>query len=148
MSYIQENLIPGEVVQYEAKVSKLTLLPGAVLAACGIALAATQDTSPMAPIIVGLGAYMMIKGYVAIRSTELAVTNKRVMAKWGLIRRSTIELQHNKVESLNVAQGLLDRLLNTGTVVVNGSGGSSAPLRQIDNPTALKKAVHSAIDVK
>ena len=60
-------------------------------------------------------------------SAEFAVTNKRVILKAGLMRRRSIELLNNKIESISVNQGLLGRGLDYGTVIVRGTGGTAEP---------------------
>ncbi len=54
-------------------------------------------------------AFLWFKAWLYAWSTELAVTSKRVIAKLGFIRCSTVELRHSKVESLHVDQSLLGR---------------------------------------
>jgi hypothetical protein len=48
--------------------------------------------------------------------TEIAVTNLRVIYKWGFIRRHTAEMNMGKVESVTVSQTILGRLLNYGSI--------------------------------
>jgi uncharacterized membrane protein YdbT with pleckstrin-like domain len=55
---------------------------------------------------------------------EFAITNKRVIIKTGLISRKTFEMNHSKIESVNVDQGIVGRILGYGTVRIVGSGGS------------------------
>ena len=47
---------------------------------------------------------------------EFAITNKRVIIKTGLISRKTFEMNHTKIESVNVDQGILGRILGYGTI--------------------------------
>src|SRR5207249_205653 len=50
--------------------------------------------------------------------TEFAVTNRRVIYKRGFINRHTAEMNMDKVESVDVEQSVLGRLLDYGTIVV------------------------------
>ena len=50
-----------------------------------------------------------------------------------------------KVETIGVKQGMLGRMLNYGTIVVVGSGGTRAPFRKIAEPIQLRKSVLSEI---
>jgi len=56
-------------------------------------------------------------------TTEIAVTNRRIIVKRGLIWRQSMEMNLNKVESVYVAQSILGRLLNYGNVDVLGTEG-------------------------
>ena len=74
-------------------------------------------------------------------TAEIAVTNQRVIRKSGLIRCDTIEINMPKVESVDVHQSVLGRLLNYGTVIVRGTGGSFNPLTYVSQPLPLRRAV-------
>lgn len=70
---------------------------------------------------------------------EFAITNKRVIIKTGLISRKTFEMNHSKIESVNVEQGVLGRLLGYGTIRVVGSGGTKEAFSKIQNPLVFRK---------
>jgi uncharacterized membrane protein YdbT with pleckstrin-like domain len=74
-------------------------------------------------------------------TTELAVTNRRIIYKRGFIRRHTIEMNMDKVESVDVDQSFWGRILNYGTIVVHGTGGGLEPLRRIDSPIEFRNRV-------
>jgi uncharacterized membrane protein YdbT with pleckstrin-like domain len=94
----------------------------------------------------GLGLIFLVIAYVRYKSVELAVTTKRVIVKHGFIRRQTVEINLNKVESIQVEQGLLGRLFNFGTLIVSGTGTSHAPLAGIAEPMGFRKAFIEAQD--
>jgi uncharacterized membrane protein YdbT with pleckstrin-like domain len=157
MGYVDQNLITGETVTYRASLHwtafLLGLLGGATLVVLGSLMMAWsfgehQDSIPRFPI----GVILFVAGtiaevVVAIRkaSTELAVTNKRAIYKTGLIQRKTAELFLNKIESVGVDQTVLGRLLNYGTVTLQGTGGSSEPIHQIAKPLEFRRQVHEQI---
>ena len=84
--------------------------------------------------------------YVRYKTTELAVTTKRVIVKHGFVRRRTVEINLNKVESIQVDQGVLGRIFDFGTLVVAGTGASHAPITGIAAPMAFRKAFIEAQD--
>ena len=96
--------------------------------------------------VFGLGLIFLIIAYVRYKSVELAVTTKRVIVKHGFVRRQTVEINLNKVESIQVEQGLLGRLFNFGTLIVSGTGTSHAPLTGIAEPMGFRKAFIEAQD--
>ena len=55
-----------------------------------------------------VGGVLIAIAAIHVLTTELALTNRRIIAKSGLIRRNTIELKTNRVESLGVNQGILE----------------------------------------
>ena len=96
----------------------------------------------------GLGLVFLAVAYVRFKSVELALTNKRVIVKHGFIRRQTVEMNLNKVESIQVQQGVLGRLFDFGTLVVAGTGASHAPLAGIADPMGFRKAFIGAQDAR
>ncbi len=60
-------------------------------------------------------------------TTEIAVTDRRVILKHGFIRRATMEMNLAKVESIDVDQTLTGRLFNYGNVTIRGTGSSNSP---------------------
>ncbi|WP_241596539.1 PH domain-containing protein [Rosenbergiella epipactidis] len=58
----------------------------------------------------GLGLLIIIPVVLRVWSTELALTNQRIIAKVGLIQRNTVELRLEKVESLGIHQSVLGRI--------------------------------------
>ncbi len=87
-----------------------------------------------------------MKAFIQRMTTELAVTSKRVITKVGLIRRSTMELNHSKVESFHVDQSILGRIFGFGTLVVNGTGGGKTPVPNIDSPLEFRREAMQTID--
>ena len=95
-----------------------------------------------------LTAGVLVTGLSAIierRSSEFAVTNKRVLIKTGLIRRHSLETLLSKIESIGVAQSLLGRILGFGTIVISGTGGSKEPFHRIADPLMFRRRVQEQI---
>ena len=88
---------------------------------------------------VGVGLILLALAWVKQRSTELAVTNKRVITKFGFIQRDTVELNIQKVESVQVQQGIMGRMLDFGTIVIAGGGNPQAPVPGISDPMGFRR---------
>ncbi len=76
--------------------------------------------------------------------TEIAATNRRIIYKKGLIRRRTNEMNMDKVESVQVEQSILGRMLDYGTVTILGTGEGFETLRTIANPIELRNSITGA----
>ena len=96
--------------------------------------------------VFGLGLIFWVLAYVRYKTTELAITTKRVIVKHGFIRRRTVEININKVESIQVDQEILGRMFNFGTLVIAGAGNPQAPIAGISSPMAFRKAFIEAQD--
>lgn len=131
MSYIENSLLKDEQVKYLGKVSAWSLLPSIILGFLTI-------------WIFGLGLVFWISAAITYMTTELAITNKRVIAKFGLISRRTVELNMNKIESVQVNQGILGRIFDFGSLSIAGGGIPSAPVPGISNPLGFRKAFNEA----
>jgi uncharacterized membrane protein YdbT with pleckstrin-like domain len=94
----------------------------------------------------GLLCPVLLIPYIQRATTDLGVTNKRVIAKSGLISRHTVEQRIQKIESIRVNQGIMGRMLDYGTIMVHGTGGATTPIRNVADPFAFKRAVESVID--
>jgi uncharacterized membrane protein YdbT with pleckstrin-like domain len=96
--------------------------------------------------VFGLGLIFWVLAYVRYKTTELAITTRRVIVKHGFIRRRTVEININKVESIQVDQEILGRMFNFGTLVIAGAGDPQAPIAGISSPMAFRKAFIEAQD--
>ena len=95
---------------------------------------------------IGVGLILLIIAWIKYKTTELAITNKRVIAKFGFISRSTVEININKVESIQVDQTMLGRVFNYGTLIISGTGTAQAPILGISRPMEFRKAFMEAQD--
>ena len=125
-SYIEGALIKDEVIQYEGRISLWSLTHLIVL---GILLLP----------LYGVGLILLAMAFIRYKTTELAFTNKRVIAKFGFISRQTIELYIPKVESIQVHQGILGRIFNYGSLIISGAGNPQAPIPGISDPMAFRR---------
>jgi len=132
-SYVEGALVKDEKIVHVGHISLWSLahllIPGVVLL----------------PVF-GLGLIFLVMAYIKYKTTELAITSKRVIAKFGFISRRTVEININKVESVQVDQAILGRLFNYGTLVISGAGEPQAPIPGISEPMAFRRAFIEAQD--
>jgi uncharacterized membrane protein YdbT with pleckstrin-like domain len=132
-SYIEGALIKDEKVIYTGHVSLWSLAPLIFLGFICL-------------FFFGLGLIIWLVAFIRYKTTEMAFTNKRVIAKFGFISRKTIELNITKVESIQVNQGILGRIFNYGTLIVSGAGNPQAPIPGISDPMAFRRAFMESQD--
>ena len=145
-SYVQNDLNPGERVVYEASLHWMIYLGPVVLLGAGIALSipgAGFASMGGGLAILGVAALWLLIAYIRQRTSEFAVTDKRVIIKLGWLSRRTIEINMSRVESVQVDQDILGRFLNYGTITVIGTGGTKEPFTLIDDPLAFRRAVQA-----
>ena len=149
MSYINSILEPGEQIRYHTTVSWTIYTPAILLAICALAsllaganYAEMVNISWFAAIVFAVAAVVaFLPAWFRRWTTEIAVTDRRVILKRGLIRRHTVEMNMQKVESVDVDQTLTGRLFNYGNVTIRGTGSTFEKLVRIDSPLKLRTTV-------
>lgn len=129
-SYIEGSLLSDETILHQARISLWSMFP---LIFFGVILT---------PVVIGL--VLLVIAYIRYKTTELAITNKRVVVKTGLISRNIIEINIAKVESVEVAQSVLGRLFDFGSLSISGTGFNQAPIPNISDPLGFRKALTQA----
>ncbi len=150
MGYVEENLMPGEQIMYRANLHWIIYSAPLFFGLVGIVIVASSLGNRYQAALGGLGVlFLIVAGLLGLsrwiisRTSEFAVTNKRVVIKVGLIRRHTLELLLAKVESIGVEQGVLGRILGYGTIVVVGTGGTRESFTNIAQPLEFRKQVQA-----
>jgi len=162
MGYIEKNLISGEKVLYKTRLHSIAVLMPILLATlvgvgaiCCFYVSATgnqpagEDPKIWAAAGLVLATFAAIIAAAAIlrrNATEMAVTNRRILIKSGMLSRRTIELLLSRVESIVITESFLGRMLGYGTVVVRGTGGTPEPFPLIANPTEFRRHVQEQIE--
>jgi len=132
-TYVESTLMPGERIVYQGRLS-LWFLSGYFFA--GLILLSTA----------GIGLVFWLLALIRYFTTEIAVTDRRVVAKVGFISRATIEIGLRKTESIQVKQSILGRLFDFGSIVISGAGNPQAPIHGISDPLAFRRAFLAAQD--
>lgn len=137
--YIRKSLLRDETVVYQAKIHWVVLINAFFITFLCIPFCVLFPPLVLLPLIV------LTKSFILYWCSEYAITNKRVIGKKGFLLRESIELYHKKIEAVEVKQGLMDRVIDIGIVVITGSGGSESKLEGISNPEKFKKALNEQI---
>ncbi len=145
MRYIDEILQPGETVLFDGTIHWLIYVPGLLfLLGAAAAFASAAPFPPLifvAAILLLLGFVTLLQAWIRRITTEIAVTDRRIIYKHGLIRRRTIEMNMEKVESVDVSQSIPGRIFNYGDVLIHGVGVGFEPLHMVDEPIKLRNAI-------
>ncbi|MDD2763597.1 MAG: PH domain-containing protein [Opitutaceae bacterium] len=147
MSYVEKNLMPSEAVIYRANLHWAIYMPAIIMGAFSLLMCLMNPIFGIM-LIVLLIFPMALSAFVNAKSSEFAVTNKRVMMKFGFIRRTSLEVLLTKVEGITVDQSILGRMFNFGTIVVGGTGGSKTPFPKIADPMRFRREVQEQIEKK
>jgi uncharacterized membrane protein YdbT with pleckstrin-like domain len=142
LSYLKHILQPGETVRYQGSVHWILYLPAIVLAIIGAVAAALGPIGLMiAALCFALALVLALRAWFIRWTTEIAVTNLRVIYAQGFIRRRSVEVHMDKIESVDVDQSVLGRLFDYGNVTIHGTGTTLEPFREIDRPIEFRNQV-------
>ncbi|HEX8029368.1 MAG TPA: PH domain-containing protein [Vicinamibacterales bacterium] len=149
--YIDDILQPGEKVLYSTNAHWIYFLPaiiGWIAAVIFLVASGMVPGGPPALVCLSLAAIAALVALFKTATawfhrwtTETDVTNFRVVHKTGFIQRQTSEMSVDKVESVDVNQSILGRMLNYGDVTVLGVGEGGKTLDVIASPLSFRNAI-------
>ena len=148
MTYVQRVLQPGEQVRRISSIHWIVYWPGVAVALLAVVAYWFSETR----LLTGFWRYttyalalvavvLLIQQWFQWWVTEIAVTNRRVIYKKGLVRRQTNEMNMDKVESVQIDQSILGRMLDYGDVTILGTGEGFETLRTIASTIELRNGI-------
>jgi uncharacterized membrane protein YdbT with pleckstrin-like domain len=154
MSYVKHILQPGEQVLVVGRLHWIiywhAIFWFALAAGAGTFAHHFRETNYLRLVGIGFTIVLFLFGLIALIrawwhafTTEIAVTNHRVIYKQGFINRHTDEMNIDKIESVIVDQSIFGRVLDYGTINIRGTGASIEQLKLISHAVALRNAITS-----
>jgi uncharacterized membrane protein YdbT with pleckstrin-like domain len=163
-TYVETVLLKGEELIYAGQLHWIIFLPGLGSTLFGTFLCALTPKGLNETLMLGfmsemrlyflyaglvaiiIGISMLSHAYVRLISTELAITDRRVIAKVGFISRMTFEIMLNRVEGANIDQTVWGRIFNFGSILVHGTGGGITPVDFVSDPLTFKKQLMICVE--
>lgn len=161
MGYVEQNLNPGERILYTTHLHWIVLFRSifvdTLFSAAGLALIvwgiAGKHPERGEGQVAGIaGLLLLLAGNVilaiaAVRrnATEMAVTDRRVIIKVGVLTKRTVEVFLSKIESVGVEQTLWGRMMGFGSISVRGTGGTNEPFSHVANPLEFRRQVQNQL---
>ena len=140
MGNVDKHLMTGEKIIYQTKLNWTEYIKGIILILIGLVF-----IKSLGGFIIFIGLISLGITYMKIKSSEFAVTDKRVLIKVGIFRTHSLETMLNKVEGIHVEQGIMGKIVNSGSIIVKGTGGTNNPFQNIDKPFEFRTAVNEQI---
>jgi uncharacterized membrane protein YdbT with pleckstrin-like domain len=162
MSYIEDTLMKNEKILYQAKphwiifawpvvwcvIAILLFIFGPNILYADLRVIANLPLYALVALIaVALAIITAVITFITYQSSEYGITNKRVLMKVGFIRRLTLEIYLQKIESVKIYQGVLGRILGYGSVIISGVGGSKDPFTNIPNPLEFRRKIQEEVEI-
>ena len=149
--YIDEILQPGEKVLYSTNAHWMFYLPALAAWIVAVILFALSRATTVEGVILLCLASSAVVALVALYwtarawfhqwTTETDVTDRRVVHKTGFIKRRTFEMALDKIESVDVNQSILGRILDYGEVTIMGVGEGRESIKTIASPLAFRNSI-------
>lgn len=135
MRYIERVLQPGETIIHASKIHWIIYIPGVVVVLAAVASFVAAPGHPkllfwlaLFAACVELGFCMLFVAWFKLWTTEIDVSDRRIVYKRGLIWQLAVEMNMDKVESVDVDQSVLERLFDYGDITIRGTGTGPEPL--------------------
>ncbi len=130
MRYVDESLAEGETIIQRGQ------YPGIFWFGAWAAL-----------ILLGIilvGIFIFVRSVIVMKTTDFAVTNRRVILKTGWLNRRTQELAVESVEGVSLEQSFIARIFGYGRVVVTGTGDAVIAFPPMAHPVAFRRSIEAA----
>src|ERR1035437_4467835 len=123
--YVQASLQPGETVDYRGRVARIALLARPLfmllIAIVGLGLIGSHDNHNNPNAALGILSVLLVldlilaviglvANYVFYKGAEYAVTDRRVIGKYGVIRRRAVEVLMTQISGVTVSQSVPGRI--------------------------------------
>ncbi|MFA5156046.1 MAG: PH domain-containing protein [Candidatus Omnitrophota bacterium] len=147
MGYIEQHLQPDEQIVYKTQLHNIVFLWPTIWLIFGIVSFFSGPSGAVSGmfILLFIAFPFLLSVVIRKRTSEFAITNKRILIKTGWIRRNSLELLNTKVEGIGVEQGILGRIFNFGTIIISGVGTTRQPFKNIENPLEFRTQVNNQI---
>jgi uncharacterized membrane protein YdbT with pleckstrin-like domain len=153
MSYIDQILVTDERVQaygrlhwiiYARAALAFTTFLGVLLAAMITGLESRFLRDLFAYPFMGIALYLLAQAAIRAFTTEIAVTDRRVIFKEGLFWRHSVEMNAHRIESVSVSQSILGRILDYGDIALLGTGGGIELIGPVSKPLHFRSMITGA----
>ena len=150
MAHVESSLGIGEEVIAKASINKINVVVRGIIAGLWLLVFLVAGLSDDNGMVVAIGVIIAIlivlKPIIAVTTTELAVTNKRVIGKTGLVSTHSMDAPLNKINNITSSKKLLGAIFNYSQIVITTSSGSFK-FDMIKDGEIFKQTVSRQIEV-
>ncbi|CAG9238050.1 bPH_2 domain-containing protein [Paraburkholderia tropica] len=151
MMRVESTLPPGERVVYEGHLSMWAMSPwitfGIVLMIWGVLLGCLGDARFSAAMLFGAGALLFAVAIALLLTTQLALTRKRVIATFGIVRQRSVAFELGEVRRVHVRQGVIGGVFDYGTIVIGRASAPALRIAGIEQPFVFRERLARLRDV-
>ena len=156
MASLDDQLLAGERIVYRTRPHWILFGGPLLVALAGLILGVTLQLTVhdyeyryagwyAGAALLGVALLIAIPPTIRYLSSDFAVTDKRVLARMGILNRHSLETLLSKIEGIGVEQDLWGRVLGFGTITITGTGGTRESIAGIPRPLEVRRHVQSQI---
>lgn len=147
MSYIEQTLANDEKIEVIAELHWFAYIKAFTIAFVAFAFVIFSLIYDISILLFGfITALLALYYFLLIKTTEMVVTNKRVICKVGIISIKTEELKNKKIEAIEMKQNLFGRIFDYGNICFSGTGTSKVKFVCVSRPHQIKNNIDSIVD--
>ena len=161
MGYPRENLAPGEVVvihrhpHWKSLVAPVLIFwLATAIAGIAVGYARTSDmadggkfwiTIVVGVVWLGIAGWFLVRPLLSWKTTHFVVTDRRVIYRNGIITRSGIDIPIRRINTVEFRHGLVDRILRTGTLVIESASDDPLSFKNIPQVEAVHAQLYQEL---
>lgn len=156
MSYARESLFRGEKIIYRTSLHWIIFIESFSILAIGLLVSFYSEryrsflggfkeiADYLSLIILIFGGVKFLLEFIRLRTSEFAVTTDRIMIKVGVLKRTSTSMPLSKIESIEIDQTILGRMMNFGSLHITGTGTAESKFDLIANPHKFRRKIQLA----
>lgn len=152
--YVEKNLIRDEQIVLKVKKNPLYIFKNIFFAivfiVLGIVLGSNDEVGEAGTaimlVLIAVGVIILLVGILKLTSVNLAITNKRIIGKVGILKVHSLDQPIDKIDSVTIKATLFGRIFKYYTLQVMTPGQSAVSFIAVSNATQFKNTVTEAIE--
>lgn len=127
MKYTNKSLNKNEIILCQAILNPIIRIPYFVVTLCWwiyIFNAKLSEIFFINLLILAIGIVLVkdcFKICIMLDTTELCITNKRVIGKHGWLNTNTLDAPLNKINDINIKQSIIGKIFNFSNIIISTS---------------------------
>lgn len=147
MSYIEQTLANDEKIEVVVELHWFAYVKAFAIAFVAFTFLIFSLIYDISILLFGFITVLLALYYfLLIKTTEMVVTNKRIICKVGIISIKTEELKNKKIEAIEMKQSLIGRIFDYGNICFSGTGTSKVKFLYVNKPHQIKNNIDSIVD--
>lgn len=84
--------------------------------------------------------------WVTYYFSSITIKKKQVILRTGVIVRQTVDMPLNKIETIDIRQSILGSILQYGSLVITGTGGTKHLINYIHRPLTCRRYIEQLMN--